>query len=59
MADTRANNDHRFTIRIPKHIAADLRRVAKAEANTTCAVVRRLITRGLREHDDNDRERRG
>ena len=39
---------HRFTLILPKKLAADLKRAAKDEFNTSSALARRLITTGLR-----------
>jgi len=36
-----------FSIRITPKLAADLKRVASQEANTSSAVARRLLTKGV------------
>lgn len=46
MADTRIS-DRKLSIRLPAHLATDLRRVARLELNSASAVARRLIAVGL------------
>ncbi|HMJ81946.1 MAG TPA: hypothetical protein VK504_02195 [Vicinamibacterales bacterium] len=49
MTDDRTHD--RLTLRIPKQLSDELRKAAHEEANSTTAVIRRLITKGLRDQN--------
>ncbi len=42
------SHDETFSVRLPRPVAAELRRIAEAESNGASAVIRRLLTKALR-----------